>query len=133
MLRAVADTHAVIWYLAGDPSLSTVARQAFEDAAQQGHQIGISSITLVEMVYLVEKGRISAGHFTQLAAALGEPDSLLVEIPVTLVIARALSRLDAAQISDMPDRIIAATALYLSVPVISRDAQIRAAHLTTVW
>ncbi len=33
----------------------------------------------------------------------------------------------------MPDRIVAATAVYLGVPVISRDGRIRAANLQTVW
>ena len=133
MLSAVADTHAVIWYLSNDPRLSAAARGVFEHAAQQGHQVAISSITLVEMVYLVEKDRIPAGHFTRLAAELSDPDSLLVEIPVSLTVARALSRVDVAQIPDMPDRIVAATALHLNVPVISRDAKIQAASLHTIW
>lgn len=133
MLAAVSDTHAVIWYLANDPRLSAAARGVFEDAAQQGHQVAISSITLVEMVYLVEKGRIPAGHFTGLAAELSNPESLLVEIPVSLTIARALSRVDVSQIPDMPDRIVAATALHLDVPVISRDAKIQTANLRAIW
>ena len=33
MVVAIADTHAVIWYLADDPRLSTQAKQAFADAA----------------------------------------------------------------------------------------------------
>lgn len=133
MLAAVSDTHAVLWYLANDPRLSLTAKRTFEEAVRLGHQIAISSITLVEMVYLVEKGRIPAGHFTRLAVEMSDPESLLVEIPVTLAVARALSRVDAIQIPDMPDRIIAATALHLNVPVISRDSKILAASLTTIW
>jgi PIN domain nuclease of toxin-antitoxin system len=33
----------------------------------------------------------------------------------------------------MPDRIVAATAVHLGVPVISRDAKIRAAESKIVW
>jgi predicted nucleic acid-binding protein len=36
-------------------------------------------------------------------------------------------------VPDMPDRIVAATALYLGVPVISRDGKIRAANVPSVW
>jgi predicted nucleic acid-binding protein len=36
-------------------------------------------------------------------------------------------------VPDMPDRIVAATALYLGVPVISRDGRIRASNVQTVW
>jgi predicted nucleic acid-binding protein len=38
-----------------------------------------------------------------------------------------------ADVPDMPDRIVAATALYFDVPVISRDGRIQAAMLKTVW
>jgi len=33
----------------------------------------------------------------------------------------------------MPDRMIAATALYFNVPVISRDSKILATNLNTIW
>ena len=36
-------------------------------------------------------------------------------------------------IPDMPDRIVAATAVYLGVPVISRDGKIRASNVQTIW
>jgi PIN domain nuclease of toxin-antitoxin system len=39
MIAAVADTHAVIWYLANDAHLSAKARATFEDAAHNGDQI----------------------------------------------------------------------------------------------
>jgi hypothetical protein len=46
MLRAVADTHAVIWYLFADERLSATARTMIEEAAAGGDQIVFSSITL---------------------------------------------------------------------------------------
>lgn len=58
---------------------------------------------------------------------------MFLEIPVDLNIARTLARLDVAQIPDMPDRIIAATALQLKVPIISRDNKIQLSSLTTIW
>lgn len=133
MIIAVADTHAAIWYLAADPRLSVPAQTLIESAANNGDEIAISSITLVEMVYLIEKSRIPAGRFTELASELDNPDSLFTEIPVDLRISRALSRVDAAQIPDMPDRIVAATALHLGVPVISRDGRITLSSIQTVW
>jgi PIN domain nuclease of toxin-antitoxin system len=38
-LRAVADTHSVIWYLHADRRLSRAARAAFEEAAAAGDQV----------------------------------------------------------------------------------------------
>jgi PIN domain nuclease of toxin-antitoxin system len=133
MIVAVADTHAAIWYLAGDPHLSAAAKLFIDTTANNGDEIAISAITLVEMVYLIEMGRIPAQRFSNLAGELSDPDSIFIEIPVDLKIARAVSRVDAGQVPDMPDRIIAATALSLSVPLISRDHQIHLSSINTIW
>jgi predicted nucleic acid-binding protein len=43
---------------------------------------------------------------------------------------RKVSRIE---VPDMPDRMIAATAVYFDVPVISGDRRIRTASLNTIW
>jgi predicted nucleic acid-binding protein len=48
-------------------------------------------------------------------------------------IAQTLTRVSRGSIPDMPDRIIAATALHLGVPLISRDARIQASSIKTIW
>jgi PIN domain nuclease of toxin-antitoxin system len=133
MLAAIADTHAAIWYLYADPRLSRNADAFMQMAEVRGDQIGLSSITFVEMVYLIEKGRIAAEGLSRLARIIAEPDGAFTEIPVDLKVARALSQIDAASVPDMPDRIIAATALLRGVPIISRDDKIRHSGLTTIW
>ncbi|MCC7207752.1 MAG: type II toxin-antitoxin system VapC family toxin [Anaerolineae bacterium] len=133
MIVAVADTHAVIWYLHADERLSPAAKQAVEDAAATGDQIGVSAITLVEMVYLIEKGRIAAESLSRLAAALRDVASVLVELPLDLETARMMARVDAVKVPDLPDRIIAASALLLGVPVISRDEKIHHSGLQVIW
>ncbi len=133
MITAVADTHAVVWYLFSDPRLSETARQVIDEAIDGGNQIGISAISLIEIVYLVEKGRIPAQTFADLAALLQAEPALLKEIPVNLQVANALAQIDRAQIPDMPDRIIAATARALNVPLISRDGRIQLSDVETIW
>jgi PIN domain nuclease of toxin-antitoxin system len=133
MIVAVADTHAVIWYLAADPRLSAAAKLFMDTTANDGDEIAVSAITLVEMVYLIEKGKIPPQRFSSLAEALGDPDSMFVEVPVDLQIARAVSRVNAGQVPDMPDRIIAATAVQHNVPVISRDEKIKLSSVKTIW
>jgi len=34
-MRLLLDTHAFLWFLAGDPSLSSVARTAMEDTKNE--------------------------------------------------------------------------------------------------
>jgi PIN domain nuclease of toxin-antitoxin system len=133
MIVAIADTHAILWYLFQDTRLSQTAKNFFDTSANNAQEIGISGITLVEMVYLIERSRISPQAFSLLASKLTQNNSLFVEIPIDVRIARALSAIDATQIPDMPDRIIAASALVYKVPVISRDGKIRASSIQTIW
>lgn len=133
MIAAVADTHTIIWYVFGSSALSENARNFIDQAAKEGQQIAISSITLVEMVYLIEKGRIAAESLSRIARNLETQPTMLLEIPLDLRIARTLSQVDVAQIPDLPDRVIAATALNLGVPLVSRDAKIKLSDITTLW
>lgn len=133
MIVAVADTHSFIWYLDADRRLSQAAKRAIDRATQAGNEIGISAITLVETVYLVEKGRVPRQTFARMVAEVQSPLSVFVELPLDIEVAQALQRVPWDAVPDMPDRIIAATALHWQVPVISRDAHIQAANLQTIW
>ncbi|MBC8170157.1 MAG: type II toxin-antitoxin system VapC family toxin [Anaerolineae bacterium] len=133
MVKGIADTHAVIWYVTPDERLSERAKTFIDIATSQGVQIGISAITLVEIVYLIEKGKIPAESLTKLVRVLNDPLGAFIEIPLNLSIARTLSQVSSSQVPDMPDRIIAATALHYHVPLISRDAKIQASSVQTIW
>lgn len=85
------------------------------------------------MVYLIEKGRIPPEYFSHLANLVAEFNGLFVEIPVNLILARAVSRVNVVHIPDMPDRIVAATAVHLNVPLISRDGKIQVSGINTIW
>jgi PIN domain nuclease of toxin-antitoxin system len=68
-----------------------------------------------------------------MAQLFNKPNGVFKEIPLNLDIARMLNRVEVAKVPDMPDRIIAATALYLNVPVISKDSKIQLSGLNTIW
>jgi PIN domain nuclease of toxin-antitoxin system len=133
MIVGIADTHTVIWYFDNDSRLSSTARKFIQQTADNGDVIGVSSISLVEIVYLIEKGKIASESFTRLAAGLNDSQSVLVEISLNLSIARTLTQVSNSQVPDMPDRIIAATAVNYGVPLISRDAKIQASSVQTIW
>ena len=133
MIEAVADTHTIIWYLFDDPRLSDTARQTIETAAANGNQIAIASITLAEIVYLGEKKRIPEQTLERLLNAIEKENSVLIEIPLDKNVVKALTKVERVQIPDLPDRIITATALYLEVPVISRDRKIKLSSIQTIW
>lgn len=104
-----------------------------DEADRLGEQVAIASITLAEIVYLVEKGRIHNLAFERIVAALEQVRATLVEIPFDRTIARAMRHIDRSQVPDLPDRIVAATALHLGVPLISRDRKIRLSAVMTIW
>ncbi len=133
MIHAVADTHAVIWYLFDQPRLSARSSSIFTKAEETGDQIAVSSITFVEIVYLIEKGRISATTLERLDDELWKPGALLLEVFLDLQISKTMAAVSRDAIPDMPDRIIAATALHLGVPLISRDRRIQLSAVETVW
>ena len=133
MIRAVADTHTVIWYLFRDPRLSGTARTTIEDAGAAGEQIAFSSITLAEIVYLAERGRIRADTLERLLEVVEEENVVLVEVPSDHSVAQAMVNIPRAEVPDLPDRMIAATAERLDVPVISRDRMIQASRIRTIW
>lgn len=133
MQRAVADTHTVIWYVFGDPRLSATARVFIEETAADGDEILFSSVSLAEMVYLVEKGRVDPTTLDEVLAACMREDAVLTEVPIDRYVARTMRSVPRAQVPDFPDRIIAATAVDAGLPVISRDRKIRLSTVHTIW
>lgn len=133
MIAAVADTHAAVWLLYGDPRLSSIAKAFIDASAQAGSKIVLSPISLAEVVYLVEKKRLPPSAFHDLYECLNDPDHVLAEAPLTTHVMNTMRQIPRAQVPDMPDRIVAATALHLRVPLISRDGLIRASDIQTIW
>lgn len=133
MIAGVADTHAAVWLFYGDPRLSAIAKSFFDEAAAAGRKIAHSPISLAEIVYLVEKNRLPPSAFDDLRQSLNDPDHVLEEAVLTVDGMSAMRQVSRQDIPDLPDRIVAATAVYFGVPVISRDGRIRASNLQTVW
>jgi PIN domain nuclease of toxin-antitoxin system len=129
----IADTHALIWYLLDSPRLSDSASAQFEACRTDGVRVGVASISIGEIVYLVDKGRIPAKTLPLLQEGLERQPSLLEIVPLTQSIAMAVRQVPREQVPDLPDRVIAATALYLAVPLISRDRRIQLSNVTTLW
>jgi PIN domain nuclease of toxin-antitoxin system len=102
---------------------------AIEDDAR----IHISGISLVEIVYLEKKGRIGPLRQHQLDDALRNQEEFgLRLVPIDGGVAQALRRVPRDVVPDMPDRIIAATALRLGLPLVTKDARIRSLPPETI-
>ncbi|MDX2096683.1 MAG: type II toxin-antitoxin system VapC family toxin [Leptolyngbyaceae cyanobacterium bins.59] len=134
MGAVVADTHSLIWYLQNSSKLSATALNALDSATQMGDPVYVSSITVVEIVYLTEKGKLPQTALDQLINALSSPKAGFIVVSLDLAIAQTLSQVPKDIVPDMPDRIIAATALHLKLPLVTRDHKIQVlTAIQTIW
>jgi PIN domain nuclease of toxin-antitoxin system len=99
MIVAIADTHAVIWYLFSDPRLGKAASAFIDEVIANGNHIGVSAITIAEMVYLVEKARIPQNSVYDLHAAASDPKAVLKYVPLDENIAIKMMEIPAAECS----------------------------------
>ena len=132
-MPAVLDTHAAIWYLLDSSKLPPAAFQLIDGLAASGTPAWISAITLIEVAYLAERGRIAANAFDVFIHELGRDRSAFSVIPVDAPIAAALRSIPRSLVADMPDRIIAATALHLGASIITRDRSLQSVGIKTIW
>lgn len=134
MSNYVTDTHALLWHLSNDRRLSEQARSIFVAADVGTANIYVPTITVVEAIYLFEKARVPQAIVDRTLTLLASPTTRYHVVPLDLEIVRALRAIDRDLIPDMPDRIIAATALRLGLPMLTRDTNIVSSNLIpTVW
>jgi PIN domain nuclease of toxin-antitoxin system len=130
MIAAIADTHMAIWYLFSDPRLGSEASDFIDATIANGDHVGVSAISLAEMVYLTEKGRIPPSALDDVLAAIADPKVVFQHVQLDDGVVLKMKEISR---TDLPDRVIAATALFFEVPVLSRDGDIRASAIQTIW
>jgi PIN domain nuclease of toxin-antitoxin system len=95
--------------------------------------IHVPSVCLVELTYLVEKGRVPASARALLVDALDDPATPCRLAPLGRSVADALESVSRNEVPDLPDRIVSATAVALGVPLVRHDGKIRASQVPTIW
>ena len=135
MSSVVTDTHALLWYLGNSKNLSALALNAFDTAEKSGSLIYVPAISVVELRYLVEKGRgILESDFRLVIDTLNDPNSAFTFAPLDQGTAEDIERIPRSVVPEMPDRMIAATAFNLNLPLVSRDTEIsRLQNITVIW
>lgn len=114
--------------------MSPAALIALEQAVNEGNFIYFSAISIVEIAYLIERGRLAGEVLTRVLNAADDPNVGILLAPLDRNISATIQQIDRATVPDMPDRIIAATALSLSLPLVTRDAKIQAlTTIQTIW
>jgi len=122
----VTDTHPLLWHMTDDPRLSLKVKRIFDE-----DYIFIPCIVFFELLYLVEKKKIISdldAFFTVVSSS----ENYNVE-PLCLPIIEKSQRIPREKVADPWDRLIAATSMHLSLPLITRDASLREIGLEVVW
>ncbi len=135
MNDVLADTNAIIWYLA-DPTQLTSRAVAAMNAAEASGRIFVATVALVEMTYLVEKGKLDPAALARLWTAIQNPSEPVEALTLSLDVARVLDRIPRSSVPDMPERMISATALAHGLPLVSSDRKIHSLSvtgLTVIW
>jgi len=130
---AVADSHALIWYAMGPGrKLGRAARAVFTRAERGEATIYVPVLVLVEIAEAIRRGslRYDGGFSRWTRGLLGSGRFVAADLTVDVL-------LDAEALYAVPergDRLIAATAVSLGCPLITRDpAFARIPSLATIW
>ena len=134
MADLVIDTHTAIWYFANSSEMSLLATQTIDNAVADGEMVILSAISIVEIIYLIDKGKLLSQTLNSLMQYLKLPTSSFITQDLTEDIAQTLANIPRPIVPDMPDRIIAATALHLNLPLVTKDHKIQALqNIKTIW
>lgn len=123
-MKALLDTHILLWWLGGDSRLSPEQQEAIR-AAGPDDPLWISDITLWEIANLSSLGRIRLHlplrDWLERAAA---PPLVRLQ-PITPAVAAEVAALPSSFHRDPADRIIVASARVLGATLLTNDGRIR--------
>jgi PIN domain nuclease of toxin-antitoxin system len=124
-LRLLLDTHAALWFLAGDERLSPAARDHLIDGS---NRVLLSAVVVWEVAIKRSLGKlvVPERYLSLLLEAGVQP------LPVSLEHAAAVEQLPPHH-RDPFDRMLVAQARSEGAALVSRDAALRSYGVTLVW
>jgi PIN domain nuclease of toxin-antitoxin system len=132
-MRYILDTHALIWFLEGNPRLGANAKALLSEPISE---LVLPAIALAESVWIVSRGRTSIPSVGALLQAISGDVRVMI-YPLDRAVIEQTVQLSA--INEMHDRQIVATALLIQaqgeqVALLTCDQNITATNLVAiVW
>lgn len=120
---AVIDTHVLLWLFDGSlPTRSTSAANAVAHGLSS-RSLRISIGSFLDLRYLVDSGHRPAVVFDEAERAVDKHGIVVVDCDLSIL--AAMSQVPKTAVADPFDRIIAATAISLDLPLVSADRAIQ--------
>ena len=131
-MNVLLDTHVWIWWLTGQDDLPKREKKRLDELATH-HPPFLSDISLWEAQMMAAKGRLQLSRpFAQWLIEATLPDVVrLVRLSPEVIL--QLDNLPSTFHGDPADRIIAATALALDIPLCTHDKLLRKSKVVRLW
>ena len=128
-MRLLLDTHALIWWLAGDEALSRRAREAIADEA---HDVAVSAASAMEVATKFRIGKLDgaallARDFEVIIASQG-----FSELPISVHHARLAGEMNIEH-KDPFDRFLIAQAQAENMVLVSNEALFDTVGVQRLW
>lgn len=129
-MRALLDTHAFLWWIADNPSLSQIAREC---VANPENEIYLSAVSVWEIAIKVRSGRLTLfsgdiDTFIRHQVSQNQFQSL----PVTLSHSAKIHTLS-NHYRDPFDQMLVAQCIVENMPILSVDPKIHSYGVDVLW
>ena len=128
-MRLLLDTHALLWWVLGDPSLPATARALIED---EGSEVFVSAATAWEISTKHRLGKLPSIGPLSLDISHEIERQGFLPLPITLAHAQDAGSLESPN-RDPFDRILIAQALAGRMALVSNEKSFDAAGVVRVW
>jgi PIN domain nuclease of toxin-antitoxin system len=128
-MKVLLDTHTLIWAIVNPPRLSRAATEAIVDPTAD---ILVSAASAWEIATKVRLGKMPDSEQLESRFLEALDDAGYIALSIDTATALRAARLPGSH-RDPFDRILAAHAIALDIPIISKDAKLDSFPLRRIW
>ena len=116
-MLCVVDTHVLVWYFIGSKRLNKKLKDKIDAILNQGGRLLVPTIVLAEALDIAEKGRVEFDFTEMYRLIKEEPEFEIVGFGFEIFD----ETIQIKDIIEIHDRIIAATAKFYQVGILTKD------------
>ena len=129
-MNFIADTHALLWWFTDSPKISAKASEVFRHCENGECVIFIPSIVIAEALSIFDKKRVTFNFKNLFKQVQASENFALVALDYPIL----EKMMSLREIPELHDKIIVATAKYLTLPIITKDQVIQSfPSVKTIW